>query len=668
MYKVIGLLMSGAVLSAAGSAPRQPLLDGTPANQLVVGDLRFRDLNHDGRLAPYEDWRLPPAVRAHDLLKRMTLEEKVGLMMHGTAPAKEVPGHGAEFAHDGAPTDGGTYGEGTRYDLEKSREIILHRHVMTMVTRLDCPPDELARQNNLLQEIAATTRLGIPLTLSSDPRNHFEYTPGASVAAKGFSKWPEPLGFGAMRDANLVRHFGDIVRREFRATGIRMLLGPQADLSTDPRWPRVNGTFGEDSKLVSDLVGAFVEGSQGGMEGPSTDGLLTIVKHWVGYGAAATEGFDSHNYYGRFAAFPGNRLDDHVRAFDGAFAAHAAGIMPTYSILRDAKIDGAPIEPVGAGFSRQLMEVALRQHRRYAGLLISDFAITEDCNQACREGSKPGEPFGISMAWGVDHMTKIDRFALGINAGLDEYGGTEEVEPLIAAVKARKVRLARIDSSVARILQSKFAIGEFERAFVDPTEALRVLEDPVTQAEGQTAQESAMVLLENRDSFLPLKPGTRVFVRGLSADDVRAAGLVVVSDPTKAQAAIVRMSAPFRLLHPQYMFGSVQHEGSLDFATGDRELVAIRRLAAQLPVVPVIYLDRPAILTQIRPLARALLADFGASDAAVANVIAGKARPKGRLPVELPLSMEAVATQLPDVASDSENPLYPVGYGLSYKN
>ena len=238
-------LAASAVLSRAQtpSPGPQPPIGSRTAPVLTVDGLRFRDLNRSGSVDPYEDWRLPVGQRVADLVARMTLEEKTGTMMHGTAPAPT-----------GGPGSG--LGTGAAYDLAAAQAIVLSSNVTSLITRLSGSPRWLAEQNNALQEIAERSRLGVPLTISTDPRHHFQQTLGASAAAGAFSQWPETLGLAALRDPALVRRFGEVARREYRAVGIHEALSPQADLATEPRWPRINGTFGEDPDLARDLVRA----------------------------------------------------------------------------------------------------------------------------------------------------------------------------------------------------------------------------------------------------------------------------------------------------------------------------------------------------------------------------------------------------------------------------
>ena len=617
--------------------------------------LQFRDLNRNGVLDPYEDWRLSPEQRARDLVARMTLEEKSGTMMHGTARSLGGPMASA--------------GMGGQYDTAAIRALIDSVKVTNLITRLNTDPRTLATQNNFLQAMAERTRLGIPVTISTDPRNHFQYLPGVSTQTT-FSQWPEALGFAAIDDTALTRAFGDIARQEYRAVGIHMALSPQADLATEPRWPRVAGTFGEDADLAGRQVRAYVIGFQHGANGVDSTGVVTVVKHWVGYGAAK-DGWDSHTYYGRFATFPGHNLDYHIRPFLGAFAAHAAGVMPTYSILEGASWDGRPIEPVGAGFNRQLLTDMLRGRYAFRGVVVTDWAITWDCPDRCKNGAPAGERpsfADVGMPWGVEDLSMRARFVKAVQAGVDEFGGTERADMLVDAVHARELSEAQLDSSVVRILAQKFAQGLFEHPFVSPDAAARLVGNPTFLAAGVDAQRRALVLLENKGNLLPLHSSRplRVYLRGVSADAATREGWTIVTDPKQADVAIVRLSAPFERLHPQYVFGQFFHEGSLAFKDGDPDYEAFKQASAAVPTIVTVYLERPAILTPLKDRASALIANFGVSDAALLDVLTGRAKPEGKLPFELPSSMEAVQAQRSDVPHDSARPLYPFGFGKSY--
>ncbi len=631
--------------STAAAAQSQPYL-GTRAVPLIHKDgLQFRDLNRDGVLEPYEDWRLSGAARAADLLSRMTLDEKAGAMMHGSLPM--------------------TLND--QYDLREIKPLILLSGVTAFITRLSEPAAELAQANNELQAIAEQGHLGIPLLISTDPRSHFDNVIGASVAAKGFAQWPGTLGLASIGDVEVVRHFADTARQEYRAVGIHMALSPQADLATEPRWPRINGTFGEDPALVARMVQAYVTGFQHGAQGVGPDGVATIVKHWVGYGAAAN-GFDGHNYYGRFTKFPGNRFEDHIRPFDAAFRVGVAGVMPTYDILLDVSLDGEPLEAVGANFNRQLLTDLLRKQHGFRGLVLSDWAITQDCDPSCMTGIPPQTRTDIGMPWGVEKLSKLERYAKAVNAGVDQFGGVTDTDILVAAVKSGLVSEARVDASVLRILDLKFRLGLFENPFVAANRAATTVGAVAFRRAALDAQRRSLVLLQNQGNLLPLaKTVRKVFAPGMAASSLASRGLRQVKTPALADVAILRFGTPHEALHPGFFFGSRQQEGTLDFKADSPELKQLAEASRAVPTILVVSLDRPAILKPLQDTATAIIGDFGASDDAVLDVLLGKARPEGRLPFELPSSMAAVEAQQPDAPHDSENPLYPIFFGLRYR-
>ncbi|MBB4619786.1 glycoside hydrolase family 3 protein [Sphingomonas abaci] len=640
-------LASAVLLLAAAPAPvarvAQVPLGSRVAPLLRVDGLRFRDLDRDGRLGVYEDWRRPPAARAADLLRRMTLAEKLGQMLHGSAP---------QAGRD-------------RYDLDAVRDLVLRRGITAMITRLEATPAAFATANNAVQAIAEQGRLGIPVLFSSDPRNQLAGSMGASIAAGGFTPFPDPLGMAAIDDAALTRQYADIIRREYRAVGLRMALSPQADLATEPRWPRIDGTFGEDPAVAARMVGAFVRGLQAGSGGAGADGVAAVVKHWVGYGAAGDRGFDSHNRYGRFSAVTDATLPLHVRPFLPAFAARVAGVMPMYSVpraLHDGR--GRALPPVAAGYSRYLLTDLLRIRYRFGGVVLSDWKITDDCNAACRDGSPAGQApdwANAATPWGVEALTPAQRFAAGVRAGIDQFGGTQDLASLTQAVREGGITVAQVDRAVLRILTQSFALGLFENPYADPNTAARIVGQPAFLAAGRAAQARSIVLLRDDARLLPLRR-VRVYAPDLSPAAVAEAGLVTATDPARADVAILRMAAPHERLHPHYPAGAVQHEGALDYPDDDPALARLRRVAGLVPTIVVVRLDRPAILTRLRPHARMLAADFGAGDAGLLDALTGRTAMTGRLPFELPATMAAVAAQDPARPADSARPLYPLGY------
>jgi beta-glucosidase len=300
--------------------------------------------------------------------------------------------------------------------------------------------------------------------------------------------------------------------------------------------------------------------------------------------------------------------------------------------------------------------------------------VTNDCNVRCRDGVPSGQRpsfADLGMPWGVEELSMRARFAKAVNAGVDQFGGTERADTLVAAVRAGELAEARLDTAVRRIMAQKLALGIFENPYVDPDVAARTVGSESFRAAGLDAQRRALVLLENRDRILPLdtsarKDRLRVYLHGISPEAAAREGWSVVDNPALADVGIVRLNAPYETLFPGYIFGSMQHDGSLAFRDGDRDFEAFKRVSGMVPTIVTVYLDRPAILTPLKERARAVIANFGVSDAALFDVLTGRAKPQGKLPFELPSSMAAVLAQRADVPHDSAGPLYPIWFGRSY--
>jgi beta-glucosidase len=625
----------------ARAEPKQAQLSHQDVPLLRSQGLLFKDLNRNGKLDAYEDWRLPAKVRAKDLLARMSLEEKAGAMVQ-------------DYLF-----------QPTLTSLDQVRPLIQSKYINHFNSGVSATPRDLATLANAIQRLAEETRLAIPVTLSSDPRNHFTGVFGVGANAGRFSHWPDPPGLAATGDFALVRKFGEIASQEYRAVGLREALSPQADLATEPRWSRISGTFGSSPTSAGKFVRAYVEGFQGGGMGLGPNSVAAVVKHWVGYGAEPG-GYDAHNPYGRDLAFPGGRFEDHVLPFIGAISARAAGIMPTYGRPPlGLLIDGKQAERVGASFSRQMLAELLREKYRFQGIILSDFKITDDCSDPCQQGTH--DITQIGMPWGVEQLTKQERFAKSINAGVDQIGGTNQSEFLVEAVKSKYISIDRIDESVLRLLIQKFELGLFEDAYVVPEEAEKVVGAPNFQAAALDAQHRSLVLLENSRKILPLDAkNKKLWLWQVSPEIAADYGFTVVSRIEEADLALAHITTPFTN-HANYLFGSIFHEGSLSFApdNADRRVVE-SAAAAHVPIIVIINLDRAAVLTPIRELAAAIVADFGVSDEALFDVLTGRSPPVGHLPFELPSSDIAVNNQKPDVPDDSINPLYPNGAGLHY--
>ena len=595
-----------------------------------VDGRRVRDLNGNGQLDPYEDPRRPLEERVDDLLARMTLEEKAGLMFHppiGIGPEGELLDGPSPFGGDGT----------TR---------LVERHLNHFNVYVTPDARRTAEWHNRVQRLAEATRLGIPVTISSDPRHAFDENPATSWAAGSFSQWPEPIGLAATRDEDLVRRFGEIARQEYRAVGIHVALHPMADVASEPRWARIAGTFGEDVELVGRLTEAYIHGFQGDELGPASVACMT--KHFPGGGPQA-DGEDPHFPYGKDQVYPGGRFEDHLRPFESAFAAGTAQVMPYYG-----RPVGTDLEPVGFGFNRDVIAGLLRGRFGFEGVVCTDWGLVSDMPM-------PDGSVWEAKAWGVEELDTADRLVRIIEAGCDQLGGEVLPELLVGLVEAGRISESRIDESARRILRDKFRLGLFDDPYVDPEVAAMTCGRDDFRAAGSEAQRRAMVLIAN-DGLLPLPPGARIYVDGLP-EEVAAAYGEVVERPTDANAAIVFRHAPYEPRHGTFI-ESLFHAGSLEYPADERDRVL--ELARAVPTIFVVHLDRPAVLTDLAEACGGMVGTFGASPEAILDLIFGRFSPSGKLPFELPSSMDAVGRQLPDVPCDSERPLFPLGHGLTY--
>jgi beta-glucosidase len=578
----------------------------------------------------FRDAARPIPERVEDLLAQMTLEEKAGLMFH---PPIAVGEHG-ELRETGE-------------DLRRggTTDLVVGRRLNHFNIYYAPEPRLHAEWHNRLQEVAAGTRLGIPVTISSDPR-HTARAVGAAGTLGGFSQWPEPIGLGAIGDPEVVRRFGDVARREYRAVGIHVALHPMADLATEPRWARSMHTFGEDADLSSRLVAAYIRGFQGDELGPHSVACMT--KHFPG-GGPQRDGEDPHFHYGKDQIYPGGNFEYHLKPFEAAFAAGTAQIMPYYG-----RPIGVGLEEVGFGFNRDVITGILRERYGYDGVVCTDWGLVTDYDLG------GGDTFP-AKSWGVEGLPPEELLLKIVDAGCDQLGGEALPELLVELVRSGRVSEERLDVSCRRLLRDKFRLGLFESPFVDPDEAERICGSAEFRAAGGDAQRRAMVLLTN-DGTLPLQGRPRLYVDGISAEAAARYG-EVVGEPEAADVAIAFRNAPYEPRTSGYI-ESLFHAGDLDFK--GEELAQLLDLAARVPTVLVIHLERPAVVPELAAACAGLLASFGAADEAVLDVVFGRSAPAGRLPFELPSSMDAVRAQLPDVPYDSEAPLFPFGFGLSY--
>ncbi len=593
----------------------------------------YRDLNKNGRLDPYEDTRRPIAERVEDLLSQMSLEEKAGLMFHAIAQVNP----------DGSlnpPAEGFTRAPITEMVVERRMN---HFNVHALPA-----PRVAAEWHNRLQALAEETRLGIPVTISSDPRHAFSDNPLTSFQAAALSQWPEPLGLAATGDAELVERFADIARQEYLALGIRVALHPMADLATEPRWARVNGTFGEDAELSARLTAAYIRGFQG--EALGKESVACMTKHFPG-GGPQKDGEDPHFPYGKEQVYPGNNFAQHLIPFEAAFAAGTSQIMPYYGVPI-----GTEYEQVAFGFNKGVITGLLRERYGFDGIVCTDWGLLTD--------SDFGGRVMVARAWGVERLSRPERAKKALEAGVDQFGGEACPEVVVELVRSGQVSESRIDQSVRRLLREKFRLGLFDNPYLDPDAAERIVGNAEFRAAGELAQRKSIVLLKNGDAapILPVQGRPKLYVEGMRAEAAAQYG-EVVSDLADADLALLRIQTPFEPRDGNFLEQRF-HAGSLEFKQPEKD--RILAILAAKPAIVAIYLDRPAVIPEIAAQSAALLGEFGAGDEALLDVVFGRFAPSGKLPFELPSSMAAVEVQKPDLPHDSESPLFPFGHGLTY--
>lgn len=580
----------------------------------------------------YTDAALPIDERVEILLGQLTLEEKAGLFFQTMITMNP----------DGSLSDGDeTFG------LPGNVEYVTHRLMNHFNILGSGPtPEAIAGWHNKLQELAASTRLGIPVTISTDPRHSYSDNPLAALTTGAFSVWPDTLGLAATRDEALVERFGDIARQEYTAVGIRVALHPQIDLATEPRWSRQLQTFGEDVELTCALGAAYIRGFQGTTLGH--DSVATMTKHFPG-GGPQLDGEDPHFAHGREQVYPGGRFELHLKPFEAAFGAGTSQIMPYYGMPV-----GTDLEEVGFGFNKGVITTMLRERFGFDGIVCTDWGLINDSEIM-------GAPFP-ARAWGVEHLTPRERMIKALDAGVDQFGGEACPELLIDIVRSGELPESRLDVSARRLLREKFVLGLFdEQRYVDVERAKQIVGNADFVAAGEAAQRASITLLTNTDALLPLSRGSKVYVEGIDSEVAGRYGTVVAT-PAEADVAIVRIAAPYE--QRPTMFENFFHSGSLDFSAG--QVAHLLEVATVVPTVLDVFMDRPAILTPLVDRVGAITANWGAGPSALLDVLFGKSSPQGALPFDLPSSMAAVEANLPDVPFDTVDPLFRFGHGLRY--
>ena len=538
---------------------------------ITVSGKKFKDLNKNGKLDKYEDWRLSADERAKDLASKMTVEQIAGLMLysrHQALPAG-VSGYNA------GTYNGKVFPESNAKasDLTDQQKAFLKednlRHVL--ITKVQSP-EVAALWNNQMQAFVEGIGLGIPSNTSTDPRHTANVTSEFNGGAGGeISMWPDGLGMASTFDPKIVEQFGQIAAKEYRALGIATALSPQIDLGSEPRWYRISMTFGESPALTRDMGRAYIDGFQTSYgkdeikDGWGYKSVNAMVKHWPS-GGAEEGGRDGHWAYGKFAVYPGNNLQQHIDPFvNGAFklkgkTSKASAVMPYYTITFDQ--DKKYNENVANGYSKYIITDLLRDKYGYDGVVCTDWLVTGD------EGKTPNLFAG--KPWGVENLSIVERHYKAIVAGVDQFGGNNDKKPVLEAYQmgikefGEPFMRARFERSAVRLLKNIFRVGLFENPYLNVAETKAIVGNPEFMKAGYEAQLKSVVMLKNKASVLPLKEKKTVFIPkiytastkdwwGVASQpkldypvnlDLVKKYYNVTEDPSKADFAIVFVTSP----------------------------------------------------------------------------------------------------------------------------
>ncbi|WP_375444718.1 glycoside hydrolase family 3 protein [uncultured Fibrella sp.] len=657
----LSLLVVQGATAQSKSTLQQPVLGARSAKIIKVNDLSFKDLNRNGQVDKYEDWRLSPDERSKDLVSKMSVEQKVGFMLISTTRLKndwsfEAPRNKEPISSDFNETDlSATTNMFTRKPMltpimnaAGTTKAVTQFHLRHFILRANVSARMTAEWANKLQALCESDGLGIPAIVASNPRNHVTATAaiGTSVGKTAFSSWPGELGLSAMRDLKLTREFADIARQEWAAVGLRKGYMYMADLATEPRWQRVDGTFGENADWAAKMITEVVLGFQGKKLGNTSVAMTT--KHFPG-GGAGKAGQDPHFDWGKEEVFPGGQFQNNLIPFKAAIAAGTSAIMPYYSMPT-----GTDYEPIAYAYNRAIIHDLLRVKLGFNGIINSDTGPIE------------------MMPWGAENLTIIQRYKRTLEAGVNLYSGTADPANLLETVKTGQVNMALIDDSVIRLLKEKFELGLFENPYVDEAAAEKIVGSAAFQARADVALRKSIVLLRNEAKTLPLKPTTKVYVetyakRGNTATTGQGEAYV----PTDGKHALQFVKTPeeadvillWLLPSSKSLFASDGSPIELSLSKNAVDVAYINALTAKKPTIMAINYTNPWVIDEIYNPATAtrfkgVLATFGTTMDALLDIVSGTFKPTGKMPFTTPLSEAAVRNQLEDVPGYKEGPTY----------
>jgi beta-glucosidase len=690
---------------------------------LTINGLAFKDLDKNGKLDSFEDWRLPSDQRAKDLAKKLSVEQIAGLMLysaHQSIPARA----GGYFAgtYNGKPFKAGEIDPSELTDQQKKflKEDNLRHVLLTTVQS----PEIAAQWNNKLQAFCESVGFGIPANNSSDPRHATKAKAEYDAASGGeISMWPNSLGMAATFNPALQQKFGEVAATEYRALGITTALSPQVDIATEPRWARFNGTFGESPLLSAAMAQAYCDGFQSNSWGLKS--VNAMVKHWPG-GGSGESGRDAHYGSGKYAVYPGNNFNAHLIPFlQGAFklkgkTATASAVMPYYTISWNQDLKNG--ENVGNSYNKYLITDLLRTKYKYDGVVCTDWGITGE--------HKLLDSFLDGRSWGVENLTEVERHYKILMAGVDQFGGNNNAKPILEAYQMgikeygeAKMR-ARMELSAVRLLKNIFNVGIFENPYTNQADTKAIVGKPAFMKAGYEAQLKSIVMLKNQSKTLPILTKKTVYVpkRFVSASrnylgmetpastdypinmDIVKKYFNVTDNAEEADFALVCIQnpagsigynkedlknggngyIPISLQYGDYtateargksIAGGDPLEKSTDRGYKNKSAKTTNYTDSQLvaetkakmkgkPVIVSVTTSNPMIFSEIEKDASAIIMNFGVQDQAILEIISGKTEPSALLPMQMPADMKTVEKQFEDVPFDMD--VYRDSEGNSY--
>ncbi|MDB5744420.1 MAG: xylan 1,4-beta-xylosidase [Polaromonas sp.] len=504
----------------------QPVVSAQVKTILTVEGKQFKDSNGNGQLDKYEDWRRAVDQRVDDLVGKMTLEEKAGLMLINTLnsdPNGAVPQTAFNYIN-----------------TQKMSRFVFRNVVSATPTAGQVTPEQAARFTNAVQAMSEATRLGIPAVFKSNARNHYEKDPrfGISEAAGAFTEFPKEAGLASASlgagDMSLMKNFATVMGDEWKSIGLRGMYGYMADLSTEPRWYRVHETFTEDADLNANIMKTLVENLQGSTikDGTSVNpksAVALTMKHFPG-GGPQEQGLDPHYAHGKNQVYPGGNFEYHLKPFMAAVNAGVSSIMPYYGVPINVTYKGVKYDEIGMAFSKQINTDLLRGQLGFKGYVNSDTGIIND------------------RAWGLEKKTVPERVAAAVNGGTDTLSGFDINKTITDLVQAGLLTEARVTEAAKRLLKEQFQLGLFENPYVDATKAAGIVGSDANRVVGMDIQRKSIALLQNQDQVaggktLPLKPTAKVYTMGIATADAKKYFPTVINGETNAAGVALATDA-----------------------------------------------------------------------------------------------------------------------------